>query len=395
MKRTGGPLEGVKVLDQSDNIAAPYACSLLADLGADVVKIEPPGGDALRSYPSTLAAESRAFIGVNRSKRGIVLDLKQAEGAAALRRLVAEADVLVHNFRPAVPARLGLDYETLRPLNPRLIYCELTGYGATGPRADRAGYDQVLQAVSGICAVQGLGKPAPEIVYGSVVDFYAAALLSNAICAALYRRERTGEGQALGVSLLGAALAMQSARFVWADGEPREIGRDMRSGGITGIYPCAGGTHLYVSANTPHFWAALCGKIGQPALARDPEYDSVRKRAARAADLIPIISEALLKHDAPTWEQLFGDEVPCGAVRAMEDMFDDPQTLDQGFVGHFDHARAGGYRAFTGAFQFSATPDPFAFASPALGEHTEDVLSAAGFSAEEIATVRSKGPSSA
>ena len=142
MKRTGGPLEGVKVLDLSAYIAAPYACSLLADLGADVVKIEPPGGDALRSYPSTLAAESRAFIGVNRSKRGIVLDLKQAEGAAALRRLVAEADVLVHNFRPAVPARLGLDYETLRPLNPRLIYCELTGYGATGPRADRAGYDQ-------------------------------------------------------------------------------------------------------------------------------------------------------------------------------------------------------------------------------------------------------------
>jgi len=168
-----GPLSGVTVLDLSGYVAGPYGCALLGDLGAEVIKIEPPEGDNLRNYPSTLAHASRAFLGVNRSKHGIGLDLKNPAGLGVLRRMVEAADVLVHNFRPSVPARLGIDYDRMKAVNPRLIYCALSGYGETGPLKDRAGYDQVLQTMTGICVEQG--KPGdPEIVYGSAVDFYAA-----------------------------------------------------------------------------------------------------------------------------------------------------------------------------------------------------------------------------
>ena len=247
-----GPLGGVRVLDLSAYIAGPYGCSLLADLGAEVIKVEPPNGDTLRQYPSTLEQESRAFLGTNRSKLGIVLDLKKPEAQEVLLRMVETADVLVHNFRSSVPARLGIDYRRLRARNPHLIYCALTGYGETGPLRDKAGYDQVLQSLTGICTLQG-PPGQPKIVYGAVVDYYAASLIACGVTAALYNRKRTGEGQYVGVSLLGSALAMQSGRFIWADGEGREVGRDMSSGGITGIHPTKEGD-IYISANTPHFW---------------------------------------------------------------------------------------------------------------------------------------------
>jgi crotonobetainyl-CoA:carnitine CoA-transferase CaiB-like acyl-CoA transferase len=268
-KGAPGPLSGVRVLDLSSYIAGPYGCTLLADQGAEVIKIEPPDGDNLRNYPSTLAAESRAFMGVNRSKLGIALDLKSPTGHAALLRLVREADVLVHSFRPSVPKRLGIDHEQLNLINPRLIYCAISGYGETGPMKDKAGYDQVLQTMTGMCALQGKRGGPPEIIYGSVVDYYAAALLSAGVASALYEREHSGRGQFVGVSLLRSALTMQSARMIWADGESLDIGRDMRSGGVTGIHPTREG-HLYVSANTPRFWKALCEKTGLQRLAADP-----------------------------------------------------------------------------------------------------------------------------
>ena len=195
----GGPLSGVKVLDLSAYIAGPYGCVLLADQGAEVIKIEPPAGDNLRNYPSTLEAESRAFLGVNRSKLGIVLDLKNPEDKERLMTLVKNADVLVHNFRPSVPSRLGIDYEQLIKINPRLIYCAVTGFGEIGPLKDKAGYDQVLQSMTGMCSMQAKENGPPEILYGSVVDFYAAALISTAVGSALYEREKSGKGQYLGV----------------------------------------------------------------------------------------------------------------------------------------------------------------------------------------------------
>lgn len=365
-----GPLAGIRVLDLSAYIAGPYGCALLADLGADVLKIEPPAGDNLRKYPSSLAAESRAFLGVNRSKRGVVLDLKDPADLRRLLALVRDADVLVHNFRPSVPARLGIAYGQLRPLNTRLIYCAVTGYGDTGPLKDKAGFDQVLQAMTGMCAMQG-PPGAPEILYGSVVDYYAASLVAGGVSAALFERERSGQGQEVGVSLLRSALAMQSARMVWANDEPREVGRDMRSGGITGLHPTREG-HLYISANTGHFWQALCEKTGLQELLVE-RYDSVRKRAQHQQEIVPRLHAALAARTALEWEALFGDEVPCAAVRTVEDMFEFPQVSAEQLVAEVEHPQVGRYRAFTRAWAFGRTPGPVPFAAPALDQHGDAV----------------------
>lgn len=370
-----GPLAGVRVLDLSAYIAGPYACSLLADQGADVIKVEPPDGDNLRQYPSTLPSESRAFLGVNRSKRGIVLDLKRADDHAALLKLVRDADVLVHNFRPGVPERLGIGHEQLNPINPRLVYCAITGYGDSGPLKDKAGYDQVLQTMTGMCTLQGKRGGPPEIIYGSVVDYYAAALLAAGVSSALYERERSGLGQFVGVSLLRSALTMQSARMIWAEGESLDIGRDMRSGGVTGIHPTHDGW-IYISANTPRFWKALCEKTGLDALADDPRYNSVRKRAQHFAEILPQLHAALATRSALEWEELFGDEVPCAAARPIEDMFDHPQVQAQGIIDTFEHPVVGRYRGVAQSIRFGRTPGPAPFAAPVLGQDTAAVIAA-------------------
>lgn len=380
------PLAGIRILDLSAYIAGPYGCSLLADMGADIIKIESPDGDNLRKYPSTLEGESRAFLGVNRGKRGLCLDLKKPAGHEILLRLVAQADVLVHNFRPAVPPRLKIDFDTLHAVNPRLIYCSLTGYGQTGPLADKAGYDQVLQARTGICASQGTPER-PEIVYGSAVDYYAASMLASGVSAALYQREKTGKGQHVTLSLLSSALAMQSARLVMAENEPRDISRDMRSGGITGIHPTREG-HLYISANTPHFWRALCERIGDPALADDPRYDTVRKRAAAAGEIVPRVRQALLARSALEWETLFGTTVPCAAVRAVEDLFDDPQVQHLGYIVEQAHPRVGRYKGVARMIHFDG---PAAQApprvAPELGADTITLLRELGYEPAHIETI--------
>lgn len=382
-----GPLAGVRVLDLSAYIAGPYGCTLLADMGAEVIKVEPPAGDNLRKYPSTLEAESRAFLGVNRSKRGIVIDLKQADGLAVLLKLVDSADVLVHNFRPSVPERLGIGYEPLRTRRPGLVYCAVTGYGDTGPMKDHAGYDQVLQTFTGICTLQGQAGGPPEIVYGSVVDYYAAAMVASGVSAALFERSRTGRGQYVGVSLLRSALAMQSARLVYAEGEPLAIGRDMRSGGVTGIHPAREG-YLYLSANTPHFWQTLCERIGLPELAADPRYASVRQRAAHAAELVPQLRAALAARTALEWEALFGTDVPCAAARSVEDMFAHPQVLAEGMMATMQHPVLGSYQGFSGAVRFGGRAPAAPFGAPAFGQHSAEILAANGYTPDEIARLR-------
>ena len=368
-KRSGpaGPLTGIKVLDLSAYIAGPYGCSLLADQGADVIKVEPPGGDNLRQYPSTLEGENRAFLGVNRSKQGVVLNLKDEAERKILLELAEEADVLVHNFRPGVPERLGIDYAALSERNPRLIYCAVTGYGEDGPMARRAGYDQVLQAMTGMCVLQGKAGGPPELTYGSPVDYYAAALVAAGVSSALFERERSGVGQYVGVSLLRSALAMQSARLVQGVGERHDISRDMRSGGITGLHPTAEGW-LYLSANTPHFWRALCERVGLPDLAKNPDYDSVKKRAEHADVLVARLREVLHKRTAEEWEALLEDSVPCSVVRSVEDMFDHPQVLAEDLMAQIPQSSLGKYQGITRAVKFSRTPGPNPFGAPALDE---------------------------
>jgi formyl-CoA transferase len=206
----------------------------------------------------------------------------------------------------------------------------------------------------------------------------------------LFNRERTGKGQSVGVSLLRSALTMQSARFIWAESEGRDVERDMRSGGITGIHPTKEGS-LYLSANTPHFWNDLCELTGLGELATDPRYDTVRKRAQLAAEIVPKLHAALQAHTALEWEERFGERVPCAAVRSIEDMFDHPQVLAEGMVSTLEHPLVGRYRGMGKPIKFSDTPGPAPFAAPLLGQHSAGILAQHGYSDLEIARLRELG----
>jgi len=387
---TTGPLTGIKVLDLCSYLAGPYGCTLLADLGADVIKIESPQGDMLRQFPSSLPGDSRFFLGTNRGKRALALDLKQPEGLAVLHRMATTADVLVENFRPSVPARLGIDYPTLRALNPRLVYAGLTGYGDTGPLSGKGGFDQVMQCLTGIATFQGGGTDRAQLVLGSVLDYFTSALLAYGVTAALFQRERDGAGQYLSLSLLRSALTIQAGRFVWAESEGHDVPRDSGTGGLTGIHPTKQGA-LYVSLHSNHFFAAFCELIGRPALANDARCASMRSRAEHAADLLPELRAALAERTALEWEALFGERVPCAAVRAIEDLFDHPQVLAENLVTTLEHPTVGRYRTMTKPISFSDTPGPAPTASPVFGQHSDAVLEGYGYSKAEIAALRKGG----
>jgi crotonobetainyl-CoA:carnitine CoA-transferase CaiB-like acyl-CoA transferase len=388
--RRQGPLDGITVLDLCSYLAGPYGCTLLADLGARVIKIEAPQGDMLRQFPSSLAGESRFFLGTNRGKKAIALDLKDPEGLAVLHRLVASADVLVENFRPSVPARLGIDYPRLKTINPRLVYCGLTGYGEHGPLAEKGGFDQVLQCLSGIAVFQGGGADKPQVVLGSVLDYFTSALLAYGVAAALFDRERHDRGQYLSLSLLRSALTIQAGRFVWAESESREVVRDSGAGGLTGIHPTKDGA-LYISVHSNHFFSALCELIGRPELAADPRCGSMRSRAQYAAELLPELRAALAAKTAREWEAIFGERVPCAAVRPIEDLFDHPQVLAEGLVTTLDHPVVGRYRTMTKPIAFADTPGPPPTAAPTFGQHSDEILADFGYKPREIAALRSRG----
>jgi formyl-CoA transferase len=387
--KPAGPLDGIKVLDLCSYLAGPYGCTLLADLGADVIKIESPQGDMLRQFPSSLPGDSRFFLGTNRGKRALALDLKRPEGLAVLHRMVASADVLVENFRPSVPARLGIDYPRLRAINPRLIYAGLTGYGDSGPLSEKGGFDQVLQCLSGMAVFQGGGDRA-QLVLGSVLDYFTSALLAYGVAAALFQRERSGAGQYLSLSLLRSALTIQAGRFVWVESEGRDVARESGAGGLTGIHPTKRGA-LYLSVHSNHFFAALCELIGRPELASDPRCATMRSRAEHAAGLLPELRAALAERTALEWEEIFGERVPCAAGRPIEDMFDHPQALAEGLVTTLDHPVVGRYRTMTKPIRFSETPGAEPTASPTYGQHSDDVLTGYGYSEGEIAAFRERG----
>jgi formyl-CoA transferase len=388
--KPAGPLDDIKVLDLCSYLAGPYGCTLLADLGADVIKIESPQGDMLRQFPSSLPGESRFFLGTNRGKRALALDLKHPDGLAVLHQMVAGADVLVENFRPSVPARLGIDYPRLRAINPRLVYAGLTGYGDTGPLSDKGGFDQVLQCLSGMAVFQGGGQDRPQLVLGSVLDYFTSALLAYGVAAALFQRERSGAGQYLSLSLLRSALTIQAGRFVWCESEGRDVARDSGTGGLTGIHPTKQGG-LYVSLHSNHFFAALCELIGRPELASDLRCATMRSRAEHAAELVPEVRKALAERTALEWEQIFGERVPCAAVRPIEDMFDHAQVISEDLVTTLDHPVVGRYRTMTKPIKFAETPGPTPTPSPTFGQHSDEILAGYGYSTVEIGSLRERG----
>lgn len=384
-------LDGTVVLDLTSYLAGPYGCALLGDQGATVVKVEAPDGDMMRRYPSTLDGENRAVLGANRNKRSIRLDLKHADGKTAFTRMVRGADVVVHNFRPGVPASLGIDYESLRELRPDLVYCSLTGYGEDGPLRDHPGYDQMLQCFTGIASAQADGG-APQILRGSIVDFFASTLLAGGVTAALLHRHRTGEGQHVQVSLLRTAIALQAGRFVWAEDEPVDVRREPDSGRVARAVPTQQG-YLYFQAGTAKFWRALCEIVGLPELADDPRYDTIVKRSERAETLMPQIERALLAKPAHEWEQLMLGRVPGVAVRDIGEMFEHPQVLAEDMVAELEHPVVGRYRSLTRAVRMGSG-DVTPVRAPMAGEHTDEILGGFGFDVEEIADLRRDGVAS-
>jgi crotonobetainyl-CoA:carnitine CoA-transferase CaiB-like acyl-CoA transferase len=387
-----GPLDGVKVLDLASYIAGPFACGLLADLGAEVIKVEPPEGDMQRKLPSTAPGEARSFLGLNRRKKSLSLNLKTEGGKHVLRELVRTADVLVENFRPGVMERLGLGYEDLKKTNPSLIYFAISGYGSSGPLRNSPGFDTVLQTFSGIANFQGAATDSPpHNVSGSILDYYAASLGALGVVAALHHRALTGVGQYAETSLLATSLALQAARFVWVDGEPREVNRDLQLGKISGIHPTQEG-YLFVSAHAEHFWQALCEIVGLPELASNPRYDSMRKRTEHAVELVPQLREKLKARKAVEWESLLAGRVPSSAARSIEDMFDHPQVHAGELVAQLpaENGRPG-YKALHSPIAFHATPVGHPTPAPSLGQHSDEILAAHGWSLQQVQNLRTEG----
>jgi crotonobetainyl-CoA:carnitine CoA-transferase CaiB-like acyl-CoA transferase len=388
-----GPLEGLRVVDCSAIIAGPIATAFLATYGARVDKLEPLEGDALRTYPSTLPGLSRYFLGINRGKRSLAIDLKHPEGLAIARRLARTADVFVESFRPGVAARLGLGDGALRVENPRLIYCSVSAFGQVGPLAERPGLDPVVQSYGGLSWEQGAaGEAPPELVRGSLVDYYTGSLAVSGILLALVARNLTGTGQRIDTSLLDGVLAMQAGRAFWAEAkEPPEAVRDLLGDRVSRIYPTRDG-HLYLYVELPKFWVSLCRTLGLEAWLDDPRLKTMVGRHTHKAELIRAITERLTTRTAAEWEARFAEaDVPCTRVRSVPEMLVDPQALLNGTLATVEHPTLGPVRSLGVPVRLAGTPGTPPGPPPAVGQHTDVILAEAGLSAAEIARLREAG----
>ncbi len=375
-------LEGVKVLDLTSYIAGSFAATWLADLGADVVKIESPTGDPFRV--------TRGFLAWNRNKRSIVLDLKHPDGLAAFYRMVPQADVVMENYRPGVADRLGVGYEKLRELNPRIIYCSVSGYGQTGPYSQKPAFDPLLQAIGGVMAGQGGPGNPPVFLRIAVSDYYAAALAAYGVAAALYVRERTGLGQRVETSLLNAVIAIQAWPFVRLEDDPEPF----RPG--SGLVPyqlfqTADGW-IFIACGNDGFWRNLCRALDIGAFAEDPRFATQPARYQNREELLGILQEILLTRTTAEWlELLEAHDVPAAPVRTIEALFDDPQVKHNEMVVELWHPKLGRIRQMGIPVRLSVTPGRLARPAPMLGQHTEEVLREYGFAPEEIAELQAKG----
>ncbi len=383
-----GPLVGVRVLDFCSFIAGSYGAMVLGDLGADVIKVEPLTGDLGRAWGPFLAGESRFFQGWNRNKRGIALDLRTEAGRGIAEELVRRADVVVENFRPGITAKLGIDYPRLRGLNPRLIYCSSTAFGPRGPERLRPGYDPVLQALSG--AAVNNARYCDRVALSSVAvsDYQAAMLAATGVMAALYHRERTGEGQLLETSLLQGAMSVQSHYFCQALEREEE--------GPLGIYPYrlfdTRDGPLFVGAATDKFWRILCEALGLAELAGDPRHASNAQRVERQAELTPLLAPRFLERTAAEWEALLvARGMPCARVRTFREFFTDPQVEAMAMNPVVEHPTIGPLRVAGVPIHFEKTPGTVRRAAPTLGQHTAEVLREIGYTEERIEKLRQQG----
>ena len=375
------PLAGLVVLDLSHLAAGPWCTMVLADLGADVIKVErPPTGDMSREAGAVYAGQrSAVFLALNRNKRSIALDLKSAEGRAALHRLAARADVVVENLRPGKAAELEADYDTLAAINPRLVYASISAFGESGPGLDLPGNDPIIQAMSGAMAITGAegGPPARQGV--SVPDFGAGMMAGYAILAALHGRERTGRGSRVALNLLDVeifALGPRAQEFLINGEEQPRLGSAHPQFAPYQAFECADGHWFYLSIINDKFWHLLCRAIERSDLAADPRFTTNRDRVAHRPQLLAELVPLFASDDRRTWLQLLQQTgVPAGPVNSLNDALNDPQVIHNELITTLPAGADGPAVPTVGLpMRFDDQRPPVRCTAPALGEHTDEIL---------------------
>jgi crotonobetainyl-CoA:carnitine CoA-transferase CaiB-like acyl-CoA transferase len=387
-----GPLHGYRVVDLTSNVSGPLATMILADQGADVIKVEAPdGGDQTRAGANRRAGFSAGFLNNNRNKRSIVLDLKTAAAREALMRLAATADVFVQNFRSGVAERLGIGEEAIRAAAPKIVYVSISGFGEKGPYAKKPAYDPVIQGFSGLATVQaGSDEVRPRLIRTILPDKLTAITASQAITAALLARERTGEGQHVRLSMLEAVLA-----FLWASDMNsqtfigNEPAQQEAASTIDLIYETADG-YITVAALTDRQWAGLAHAVEHPDWLEDDRFRTAALRQQNLDARLQLTQDALLTRPASEWlDRLTKAEVPCAPVLTRSEVIRHPQVQQMEIVVEIEHPVAGRLRQTRPAARFSRSPAGIHHGAPALGEHTQEILAELGYSASEIVELSS------
>ncbi len=394
--RLSGPLDGIKVLELAQIMAGPTCGMLLADLGADVIKVERvPGGDDTRTYnrPS-VNGESAAFMAMNRNKRGIALNLKLPAAQEALKRMATRADVLLENYRKGTMEKLGVGYETLKALNPALIYCSISGYGRTGPYADKGGFDLIAQGMSGLMAITGEPGGAPVKAGSPICDINAGILAALGVVSAYVHRLKTGAGQLVDTSLFEAGVQQtywQSAIFFATGAPPGPSGSAHILSAPYQAFRAADGWLTIGGANQAN-WERVARVLGAPEWAMDTRFRTNADRMNNLPDLVSLMSERLKTRPAREWlAALEAEGVPCGPINSIADMAADPQTAAREMVVELEHPRAGRTRALGLPIKLGKTPGKVARAAPLLGQHTREVLAEFDFSSGEIDQLLASG----
>ncbi|HSO76134.1 MAG TPA: CoA transferase [Blastocatellia bacterium] len=383
--KTTGPLAGVKILDFCSFINGAYSAALMGDLGADVVKIEPLTGDNARSWGPFLKGESRFYQAWNRNKRCIAVDLTSKDGREIVAELARGADVVIENFRRGVTERLGIDYRSLREINPRIIYCSSTAFGTRGVYRDRPGYDPVLQALSGVASDNARYSGSVAISAVAASDYQASMLIVAGALSALYHREKSGQGQRIETSLLQGIMSIQSHYFV----EALECDEE----GALGIYPYrffeTRDDLIFIAAGTDKFWMMLCEVLGVKELGTDPRYAANGQRVGRRNDLNSVLEPLFRLRTSADWEMLLVEKgVPCGGVKDYLAFLNDPQVSAMEMNPVVEHPLIGPMRMAGVPIDLEATPGGIQRAAPTLGQHTEEILGELGFDAQRIARLR-------
>ncbi|HET8576203.1 MAG TPA: CoA transferase [Methylomirabilota bacterium] len=372
-------MAGVRVIDLTRVLAGPFCSMALGDMGAEVIKIEEPGkGDDTRGWPPFVGGEATYFLSVNRNKKSLTLNLKAAEGQEILRRLVAKSDVVIENFRPGTMERLGFGYDRLRPLNPRLIYCSISGFGESGPEASRPGYDLIVQGESGIMDLTGFPDGPPVKVGNSIADLVAGMSAAQGVTLALLARQRTGRGQKVEIGMLDvmASLLTYQAGLYWnAGGRPTRRGNQHPSIVPYEVFQ-ARDAYLTLGVANNSLFERCCQAIGREELARDPRFDSEAKRVSNRDALIPLLNSILATRPADEWlKRLDEAGVPAGRIKTVAEVCESAHLKARGMVVKLGHPKAGAITVMGVPVRLWDTPGSAASAPPPLlGQHTEEVL---------------------